>query len=131
MSKKKGTKAERELFHMFWDTGNWAVVRAAGSGSTPLPAPDLIVGNGKKVYAIECKSLKKDNSKYFKENEIELLGEFSKIFGAEPLVAARFNNKGWFFIKTKDLGVSKKKTYFVNLKIAQEKGLNFENIIKL
>ena len=56
-SKKKGTRAERELIHMFFKSEPWASVRVAGSGSMPFPCPDLVAGNGKRVLAIECKSL--------------------------------------------------------------------------
>jgi len=57
MSKRKGTLYERELFHMFWNS-SWAAVRSAGSGSTPLPAPDILAGNKEKLLAIECKAIK-------------------------------------------------------------------------
>ena len=78
-TKGKGTRAERELFHMFWETGSFIGVRSAGSGSTPIPNPDLIVGNGEKTFAIECKALK-SGSKYFPKKEIdELRSEQSKV----------------------------------------------------
>ncbi|MCD4666618.1 Holliday junction resolvase [archaeon] len=128
MSKRKGTRYERELFHMFYKKG-FMPVRAAGSGSTPIPNPDLIVGGNKKYLAIECKALK-GNSKYFKENEIELLEEFSNRFGAEAIVAVRFDNRGWFFLKINKLGKSKKGTYFVSYDLAVKNGLKFEDIIK-
>ena len=70
MSKAKGSRAERELLGMFWEN-NFAGYRAAGSGSTPLPSPDLLVGNGKRYLAIECKSLK-SKAKYLEEEQISI-----------------------------------------------------------
>jgi len=76
--KKKGTNAERELVHMFWKAG-WAGVRVAGSGSIGYPSPDVIVGNGARRLAIECKATK-DRKKYFQRKEIlELLEAVSFI----------------------------------------------------
>ncbi|MSR86401.1 Holliday junction resolvase, partial [Candidatus Woesearchaeota archaeon] len=82
MSKKsKGTRAERELFHQLWEEG-FGVVRAAGSGSTSRPSPDLLASNGKKTFAIECKSVKGEK-KYFSAEELEQLHIFANTFGAE------------------------------------------------
>lgn len=127
-SKKKGTRAERELIHLFWNQGNWACIRVAGSGSMPIPCPDLVVGNGKRVLAIECKSLS-DNIKYFKKEELSDLLEFSKKFGAEAWLGIRFDHIGWFFVQPENLILSKKGTPSISLKEAQEIGLKFEQLI--
>ena len=66
MSKKKGSRTERELFYLFYES-SWMPIRVAGSGSTPIPAPDLLVGNGKRVLAIECKAIK-GTKKYFEQH---------------------------------------------------------------
>ena len=55
--KSKGTRGERELFHLFWNN-QWGCIRTAGSGSTPLPAPDLLASKKNRYLAIECKVLK-------------------------------------------------------------------------
>jgi len=128
MSKRKGTRSERELLKMFWDK-NFATIRSAGSGSMPLPSPDLLVGGNGRVLAIECKALK-SGSKYFAKHEIKELKEFSEKFGAEAWVAVRFDNKGWFFVSVNDLGLSKKGTFFVSLGVAEKKGLRFDELIK-
>ena len=57
--KQKGTYAERELVKMFWGAG-FAAMRAAGSGNTPLPCPDVIASNGQLTFAVECKSYSSD-----------------------------------------------------------------------
>ncbi len=125
-SKRKGTRYERELFHMFWDN-NWVSLRTAGSGSTPMPAPDLIASNSKKILAIECKAIN-SSRKYFPQKEINELNEFSEKFGALPYIAIRFDRKGWFFVHTNDLGFGKT-NYYISFDLAQEKGLKFEEII--
>ena len=114
MSKKKGTRAERELMHMFWSKG-FGVTRSAGSGSTPLPNPDILVGKNKRYLAIECKSLNK-GSKFFPKEEISELTEFSKRFCAEPWLAIRFDREGWYFIQPKHLKKSENGNFSVSLK---------------
>jgi len=126
--KNKGSRTERELFHKFWDSG-LSAVRVAGSGSTPLPAPDLLASNSSRVFAIECKALK-SSKKYFKEGEIEQLIEFATKFGAEPWVAMKFNNKGWFFVHASQVEKTKNNINCISLKLAQEKGIRFDDFIK-
>lgn len=126
-SKTKGTNAERELFHKLWDN-NLACLRVAGSGSTTLPAPDLLVGGAGRVMAIECKALK-SGIKYFDESEINQLKIFAKTFGAEPWIAIRFDRIGWFFLPVDGLGMSKKGTASISLEHAKNKGLSFDEFI--
>lgn len=127
-SKGKGTRLERELFHKFWETGKFGVIRIAGSGSTPLPSVDLVVGGQGRHLAIECKAIKK-GKKYIEEARIKELKEFSEKFGAEPWLAIRFNNKPWYFIKIDDLEKTKT-NYSVSLELAKSRGLLFEELIK-
>ena len=95
MSKRKGSKAERELLELFWKQG-WAAIRAAGSGSMHFPSPDLLVGNKIRVLAIEAK-FTKENNKYFPKKEIKQLINFASYFGAEPWLAIRFIRQDWVF----------------------------------
>lgn len=97
----KGAKYERELLEMFWKEG-FAVVRSAGSGKTRHPNPDLAVSNGKKFYAIECKSSKM-GVLVIPSWQIKELQEFSRIFGAEPVLAIRFNHNPWRFLKPEQM----------------------------
>ena len=127
-SKAKGSRAERELLTMFWENG-FGGYRSAGSGSTPLPSPDILVGNGKRYLAIECKSLK-DKYKYLEETQIKELVEFSKRFGAEAWVGVRFNNLGWYFIQPNNLEKTKNGTLIASLDVLKQKGLNFNDLIK-
>ena len=126
-SKAKGSRAERELLAMFWEN-NFGGYRSAGSGSTPLPSPDILVGNGKRYLAIECKSLK-DKYKYLEEEQIKELVEFSKKFGAEAWIGVRFNNLGWYFIQPDKLEKSKKGNLIASLDVLKQKGLSFNELI--
>ena len=126
--KSKGSRAERELLHMFWNN-NWACMRAAGSGSIPLPSPDLIAGNKENLLAIECKSIK-NNSKNFQKDEIDQLITFSDILNAKPIIAMRFDNLGWYFLNAKELPKNRNGNYTVTLKLSQVQGIKFEELIK-
>lgn len=127
-SKSKGTRYERELLHMFYNTNAWIASRIAGSGSIPLPSPDLLAGCKNRSLAIECKSIK--NPYYhFSEDKLKDLLEFSEKFGAEPWLAIRFDNKGWFFLKPDDLKESGKGRS-VSLDLASAKGIRFQDLIK-
>lgn len=97
----KGAKHERELLEMFWKEG-FAVVRSAGSGKTRHPNPDLVVSNGKKFYAIECKSSKMEVI-VIPGWQVEELEKFSMIFGAEAVLAIRFNHLHWRFLKPEQM----------------------------
>jgi len=126
-TKTKGIVAERELIHKFWQSG-WASIRVAGSGNTSFPAPDLLIGNGEKSIALECKTFKKNN-KYLKNQEISQLKIFSEKFGAEPWLAIKFNRQPWYFLKITDLSKTNKH-WSVSLNLAEKKGLKFEKFLK-
>ncbi|KYK24634.1 hypothetical protein AYK26_03605 [Euryarchaeota archaeon SM23-78] len=121
--KSKGSKAERDLIHLFWSKG-FAAMRAAGSGSTQHPSPDVIAGDGKKFYAFEVKS-SRDKSKYLEKDEITQLDLFANSFGARPFVAIKFDNEEWYFLRLTDLKVTPR-SYVVTLDLAKKKGLSFE-----
>lgn len=101
MNKQKGANAERELYRLLNDKG-FACVRVAGSGMMENTACDLLAGKKDAKYAVECK-VTKDTKKYFAAEQIKNLVEFSDLFGVEPLVAIKFNRKGWFFIEPEKL----------------------------
>lgn len=126
--KRKGTRGERELFHLFWNN-NWGAVRIAGSGSTPLPAPDLLANNQNRYLAIECKVFK-NNIKYFSPEEIDQLLTFSKKFNSEPWIAIKFDYMGWHFLQPKTLTKTKNGIYSISKDLAIKKGLKFNQLIK-
>lgn len=125
--KSKGTKAERDLIHMFWGAG-WAAFRAAGSGSMPVPCPDVIAGNIVRKLAIEVK-VTADSTKYFTAEEINDLLKFAQTFGAEPWLGIKFDREGFFFINPEDLKKTEK-SYSIKLDVAKDRGLSFEQLTK-
>jgi len=124
--KQKGSKAERELIHLFWANG-FAAMRAAGSGSTQHPSPDVIAGNGRVFFAIECKA-SADPVKYIEKDKVNQLDLFANSFGARAFVALRFDNEKWFFLRLTDLKPTKE-SYVISLELAKEKGMSFEELI--
>ena len=124
--KSKGINGERDLVHQFWALG-LACQRSAGSGSSRFPSPDLIVGNKTRKLAIECK-ITKETKKYFTNEEIEALKEFSDIFGAEPWIAVKFKKTDWFFLTLEDLNRSNK-CYIADVNMAKTRGLLINELI--
>jgi|TARA_Y100000310_G_scaffold231700_1_gene234299 Holliday junction resolvase len=112
---------------MFHNSG-WQPIRASGSGNTTLPCVDLLAGKNGRSLAIECKGGKK--ARYIKRKQIEELKEFSRKFGAEAWLGARFDNTEWLFLEIEHLKISKSGDNFViDPKLAKEKGLKFEELI--
>lgn len=98
-------------------------VRVAGSGMMENTSCDLIAGNGKRKYSVECKASKNKN-KYITKKQIEELMIFSEIFGLEPVVAIKFNRQGWYFLHPRELEDSGKHLS-VSLDLVKEKGKRF------
>ncbi len=92
-AKKKGSAAERELLDTLFGDG-FAVIRAAGSGSTQHDACDLIAGRTGKSYAIEVKACV-NSKQYISAEQMAELFAFSKAFGAQAIVAVKWTRKGW------------------------------------
>ena len=125
-TKAKGSNAERELVHMFWDKG-YATIRAAGSGSTKYPCPDLLVGNNLRKFAIEVK-ISGDNYQHLSKKQVEDLQLFSTTFGAEPWIAVKF--KEWHFLTLEDLNPTEN-NFSITSDVASRKGLSFQDLIDL
>lgn len=126
-SKSKGSKAERELLHLFWSK-KWAALRSAGSGSMKYPGPDLIASNKIRVLAIECKSTK-EKKRYLDRHDVEQLREFCNIFGAEPWFAVRFARTNWLFLSLEDIEKTEN-GYVIDAKVAERRGLLLDELIK-
>ena len=99
----------------------------AGSGSMPLPCPDLLAGRKGRVLAIECKGGRGDKRRYITKQQIEELTEFSRGFGAEAWVGVRLNGVEWYFLKVKDLG--KGNNYHFDKNLTLSKGIPFSRLI--
>lgn len=121
----KGANAERELIRLFWDRG-FAVARTAGSGKNQLPMPDIIVlGKGRSM-VIEAKAWRSAHLTIIGEKMEELL-KWARIAGAEPFVAWKYPNKGWFFIKPGSF--RKAKHYSLSFSDAQRVGMTLDILI--
>lgn len=125
-TKSRGTNAERDLVHKFW-SANWACFRAAGSGSSPYPTPDLIAGNNLRKLAIEVK-LTTSERQYFDKKEIADLKLFGELFGAEPWVAIKFSRQEWLFLMLEDLEETPK-SFVASKEVSMRRGLTFGEII--
>ena|SRR3989338_1063585 len=99
--KAKGSQGERELVRFFNEAG-WSAIRAAGSGSSRYPSPDILAANALRRLAIECK-VTKEHKKYFPDDEIVQLRSFSQRFGAESWIAVKFAGEPWYFVLLEDL----------------------------
>ena len=122
-----GCNAERELLHLFWNSG-WACIRVAGSGSSKYPSPDLIASNKSRILAIECKT-SKYSKKYLKKDDLEQIKQFASLFSAEPWIGVRFNGKGWYFIMCEDLKITGS-SFLIDEEVIRTNGLLFEGVIK-
>jgi len=85
-----GATAERELIKMLEKAG-FAVLRSAGSKKV-----DIVAGNGRRYLCIEVKSTH-DERLYFSADDYDKLVSFARRFGATPVVAVKFVNRGWRF----------------------------------
>jgi holliday junction resolvase Hjr len=125
-AKSRGSNAERDLIHKFWEKG-WAAMRAAGSGSTQYPSPDIMASNNVRKLAIECK-LTTDERKYFTRQEVEELRYFAEKFGAEPWLAVKFFREEWRFFTTEDAAETPA-SFVVTLAQAKSRGITFEELV--
>ncbi|MBR9707295.1 MAG: Holliday junction resolvase [Candidatus Diapherotrites archaeon] len=125
-NKQRGSTAERELQRMFYNEG-YAVIRAAGSGSSTMPCPDIFVLKGDKRYAIECKYVQANNLALAKE-QIDKLVEFSAKSYSPLIVAWKIPLKGWQFLNISDLNKTPK-FYTINQTDAIAKSITFETLI--
>jgi Holliday junction resolvase len=125
-TKAKGTKAENDLIHKFWEN-DFACLRSAGSGSNKYPTPDIIASNNLKKLALEIKVVN-STKKYFKKKEIKELEKFSKMFGAQSWVGIKFIGNQWFFIPTSELK-EKEESFMIDLISCKRIGFNFEEMI--
>jgi Holliday junction resolvase len=111
---------------MLWQKG-FACVRVAGSGSTTELACDLIAGKKERKFAIECKTCKK-SKRYLNPEQMKDLLEFSEILGLTPIVAIKFNHKGWWFIEPEKLE-NTGKVLAMSVEEIAKKGVSFEDFV--
>ena len=127
--KQKGSNAERELLHLFWDKG-WACLRCAGSGSMKYPGPDLIAGSreSNRRMAIECKTSKSEKI-YLNQWDVDQLKFFSEIFDARPYFAVKFTRKDWIFLTLEDIEKTKS-GFVIDMNVAERRGILLDELLK-
>lgn len=125
---KKGSKEERDLVKMLWDSDFAAMRAPASGGATKKPLPDVLAGNGKIYLAIEVKSTSRDKI-YIDSRKIKGLCEFSDIFGAKPYIGIKFRYKKWLFLSPEDLEVTRNDNYRLDMDLAFKKGLELDELI--
>ena len=123
---RKGANAERELIHMLFEKG-FSVVRTAGSGKTPLPAPDMVALKPEKQFAFECKAWSAANLA-LPIAQMDELVQWSKRAGVQPFVAWKVPRKGWFFLRPRQLHKTSK-FWLISRKDAMRLGLSFDQLI--
>lgn len=93
---RSGANHERQLLNRLKGAG-YVGIRAAKS-----TCPDLVVGRGGRVLAIECKYVKGD-AVYLPEGEIRFLNGFAAAFGCEGILAVKFGRADWAFFKAGEI----------------------------
>jgi len=125
MRKRKAANYERDLQKKLWDYG-FACFRIAGSGSSPLPATDLLAFKNKKVYAIEVKTTRNGIIYLDREQLREL--EVIKEAGIEVYIAVKFigSKKGWMLIELDKVLKDNKLT----IERLEKEGIKLEDFVK-
>ncbi len=123
---RKGANAERELIRTLWGMG-FASLRAAGSGVTPLPSPDIVALGNRKIIAFECKAW---NSSYLSLSIEQFLTtkQWAKIAGADFFVAWKVPKKGWLFLKPEHF-TRNEKNFAISLKKANASAVDLNMVL--
>lgn len=132
-SQRKGSRVERELTNWLDERG-WAIIRAPASGSaTNRELPDLLVGNGDRVLAIEVKA-SSGAPIYVDGSKIADLQFFAYHFRAETRIAVKFDvepgdpaygvdgQPGFYFLSLEECHVTDGDNYRIKKDIALEEG---------
>lgn len=93
---RSGANHERQLLNRLKGAG-YVGIRAAKS-----TCPDLVVGRGGRIFAIECKYVKGD-SVYLPKSEVEFLNGFAATFGCEAMLAVKFGRAEWVFLNAGEI----------------------------
>ena len=98
MHKRRASSYERELQKKLWEMG-FVVFRIAGSGSSPLPAADLIAIRDGKPIVIEVKTTR-NGQIYLNRGQLEEL-KIIQENGIPVYIAVKFigSKTGWFLFE--------------------------------
>ena len=122
----KGANAEREMARILWDYG-FAMMRAAGSGKSTLPSPDMVAIKKGRIIAFECKAWK---GRYLniEHKQMDELAEWCRMAKADFFIAWKVPHKGWFLINRNDMKKTAK-AYVISVETAKKKGKKIESLI--
>ncbi len=123
---QKGSSAERELIGILYSKG-YSVVRAAGSGKSSLPSPDLVALSQNKKFAFECKAWDSDYLSISIGQMEEQLGWCERA-GIDFVVAWKMPRQGFVFLTLNDFAKTEK-NYVVSKESALKKGSTLEILL--
>lgn len=129
---RRGFREERELVEIFWRKGFAAVRIPASGSSSSRPLPDILVGSSRygKYLAIEVKTTSSDTI-YVSSIELSSLVEFSRIFGAQPLLAVKFKPRGgWYIVDPERLERTRKGNFKLTLERARRVGVRVDRFLE-
>jgi Holliday junction resolvase len=124
----KGAGTERSLLKVIYSHG-FSVMRAAGSGVSQMPSPDVVVlGKGLKL-GVECKAWR---SNYLNLSHVQMdeLIDWGKRADAIVLVAWKNYRTPWVFLFPHDFRRTGK-NYMISWKEAVHKGRSLEVVLGL
>lgn len=124
---KKGSNEERAVVKLFEERGFGAIRVPASGARTKSDKPDVVAGNGVDYYAVEVKSSKNDYI-YIRSEQIDELINFASVFGAVPLVVAKFTYVPFKAFNICDLKVTKGGKYSIHRDFAKN-GIDFVDYI--
>ncbi len=94
---KKGYRAEKELIKLLTSL-DYAVLRAPKSGKDTI---DIIACKRGQIFVFECKFWKSRVG--ITDRQLNSLIDFSEKAGAIPLIALKYENEGWRFLRAEDV----------------------------
>lgn len=118
----KGIEYERKLVRELYMEGFVGVRTAGSGGGSTQPKPDIIVGKDNKQYAIELKTSGQDDI-YIRDEQIEGLVVFARLFGATPLVCVKFNRLPFVFMRIESLEHTGRQSY----RVTRNEAINLKN----
>lgn len=92
---RKGRKAERELVDLIFENNGAAVPAPASGRATKHVQPDVVAGIYDEYFAFQVKNTK-EKIAYIEESDVQNLVIFSRLFGADPIIAVKFPYKGFW-----------------------------------
>lgn len=108
----KGIAYERKLVRELYKEG-FVGGRIAGSGGgTKEPKPDIIIGRNGKHFAIELKTSGQDII-HIREEQLDGLVVFAKLFGATPLLCVKFSRLPFVFMSIESVDHNGGQSYYV------------------